>query len=183
MKLIAWMLATFLFASAGVADNIEGAYSAHSKAQFPTIVMDFGGTGQSILFVEVNSSKQQCLCETAKAMAAYAHSQIIKVGDDDPAQIALQNYLDNNIVAKDQICIVASAETYESCRAALAKLQSSPTLVLYDATASLLIGAAPDKIALDVIDFVAGNRKASMAAYDKPHGDRWWYVPNELTGE
>jgi len=166
MKSIAWLLAAFVFVSAGAAGNIEGAYSVHSSNQVATITMDLGGSGQSILFVEVNSSKQQCLCETAKAMAAYAHSRIVKIGDDDPAQTALLNYLQDNVVAADQICIVATARTYESCKAALASLRGGSTLVLYDATAGLLAGAAPNRIALDVIEFIAGNASSTTVKVD-----------------
>ncbi len=128
--------------------------------------MDFWGLGQSIIFVEVNSLQQQCLCETAKAMADYAHSRIIKIGDDDPAQIALLNYLQGNVMAADQVCIVAIARTCGSCKAALANMRGCSTLVLYDATAGLLAGAAPNRIALDVIDFIANNANSTTTKAD-----------------
>ena len=180
MKSIACLATALLLASTAMARPVEGAYTTALERPIATVVMDLGGTGQKVLFVEVASSKQQCLCDTAKAMAAYAHSRIIKVGDDDPAQIALQNYLQNNVAGNDQICIVASANTYESCKAALAALRDKPTLVLYDATANLVLGAAPDTIAVDVINFIAENAEAttgSAVSTDKPRGDRWWYVP------
>ena len=177
MKSIACLIAAFLLASAGMARPIEGAYSTAMEYPVATVVMDLGGSGQTILFVEVARSKQQCLCDTAKAMAAYAHSRIIKVGDDDPAQIALQNYLNNNLVAADQLCIVASANTYESCKTALTAWHGASSLVLYDPTTNLALGAAPDAVALDVIHFIAGDTESTIKTVDKPHGDRWWYVP------
>ena len=177
MKSIAWVLVALLFVATGSARPIEGAYSTEMSVPISTVVMDLGGSGQTVVFVEVASSRQQCLCETAKAMAAYAHSRIIKVGDDDPAQIALQNYLRDNALVADQVCVVSSANTYEGCKAALAALQNRPTLALYDATADLVLGRAPDTIALDVINFIAGDTSATTSSADKPRGDRWWYSP------